>query len=188
MALGQSLRYQQNNPESYWWINRDQPKTKHDKSRIACIFIGIYCIFNCGVIKSLWSFVVTMGGNRLNLAFKWVIIYTTLWESLSYPPVTVHEDKIARMQRSFVYAPSQWEMTLHCYVVSHWLGAYTKLFLRMSLPPDLFAMMTSSNGNIFRVTGHLCGKFTGHRWISHTKASDAELWCLLWSASEWRVG
>ena len=23
------------------------------------------------------------------------------------------------------------------------------------------AMMTSSNGNIFRVTGHLCGKFTG---------------------------
>ena len=23
--------------------------------------------------------------------------------------------------------------------------------------------MTSSNGNIFRVTGHLCGEFTGHR-------------------------
>ena len=38
-------------------------------------------------------------------------------------------------------------------------------------------MMTSSNGNIFRVTGHLCGKFTGPRWISRTKASDAELWC-----------
>ena len=37
--------------------------------------------------------------------------------------------------------------------------------------------MTSSNGNIFRVTGHLCGKFTGPRWISRTKASDAELWC-----------
>ena len=28
-------------------------------------------------------------------------------------------------------------------------------------------MMTSSNGNIFRVTGHLCGEFT----------SDADLWC-----------
>ena len=25
-----------------------------------------------------------------------------------------------------------------------------------------------------RVTGHLCGEFTGHRWIPHTKASDAE--------------
>ena len=45
-------------------------------------------------------------------------------------------------------------------------------------------MMTSSNGNIFRVTGHLCGEFTGPRWIPCTKASDAELWCFLSSASE----
>ena len=28
-------------------------------------------------------------------------------------------------------------------------------------------MMTSSNGNIFCVTGHLCGEFTGPRWILH---------------------
>ena len=40
-------------------------------------------------------------------------------------------------------------------------------------------MMTSPNGNIFRVTGHLCGEFTGHRWIPLTKSSDAELWCFL---------
>ena len=33
-------------------------------------------------------------------------------------------------------------------------------------------MMKSSNGNIFRVTGHLCGEFTDHRWIPRTKASD----------------
>ena len=38
-------------------------------------------------------------------------------------------------------------------------------------------MMTSSNGNIFRVTGYLCGEFTGHRWIPHTKTSDTELLC-----------
>ena len=38
--------------------------------------------------------------------------------------------------------------------------------------------------NIFRVTGHLCGEFTGHRWIPLTKASEAELWCFLWSAPE----
>ena len=44
--------------------------------------------------------------------------------------------------------------------------------------------MTSSNGNIFRVTGPLCGEFTGHRWIPRTKASDAELLCFLWSAAE----
>ena len=33
-------------------------------------------------------------------------------------------------------------------------------------------MMTSSNGNIFRVTGPLCGEITGHRWIPLTNASD----------------
>ena len=35
----------------------------------------------------------------------------------------------------------------------------------------------------FGVTGHLCGEFTGPRWIPRTKASDGRLWCLLWSAS-----
>ena len=46
------------------------------------------------------------------------------------------------------------------------------------------SMMMSSNGNILCITGHLCGEFTGSRWIPHTKAIDAELWCFLWSASE----
>ena len=45
-------------------------------------------------------------------------------------------------------------------------------------------MMTTSNGNIFRVTGHSCGEFIGHRWIPLTKPSDAELWWFLWSAPE----
>ena len=34
--------------------------------------------------------------------------------------------------------------------------------------------MTSSNGNIFCVTGLLCGEVTGQRCISRTKGSDAE--------------
>ena len=33
----------------------------------------------------------------------------------------------------------------------------------------VYRMMTSSNGNTFRVTGPLCGEFTGHRWIPFTK-------------------
>ena len=49
------------------------------------------------------------------------------------------------------------------------------------------SMMTSSNGNIFRVTGHLCGEFTGLRWIPRTKASDAELWCFLWFVPDKRL-
>ena len=43
-----------------------------------------------------------------------------------------------------------------------------------------FIMMTSSNGNIFRVTGLLWGEFTGHHLIPLKKASDAELWCLFY--------
>ena len=54
------------------------------------------------------------------------------------------------------------------------------------VPVTHWNKMTSSNGNIFRVVaGHLCGEFTGHRWIPRTKASDdAELWYFLWSAPE----
>ena len=48
-------------------------------------------------------------------------------------------------------------------------------------------MMTSSNGNSFRVTGPLCGEFTGHRWIPLTKARDAELWCFLCHALNTRL-
>ena len=52
---------------------------------------------------------------------------------------------------------------------------------------NIRVVMTSSNENILRVTGLLCGEFTGDRWIPLTKASDAELWCFLWSASEQTV-
>ena len=58
------------------------------------------------------------------------------------------------------------------------------LYSYISIASLVCSMMTSSNGNIFRATGHLCGEFTGLRWIPHTKASDAELWYFLWSASE----
>ena len=33
-----------------------------------------------------------------------------------------------------LYAPSQWETTLQCNVVSHWLGAYTKWSLYHTFP------------------------------------------------------
>ena len=41
-----------------------------------------------------------------------------------------------------------------------------------------------SNGSVFRVTGPLCGEFTGHQWIPLSKASDAELCCFLWFAPD----
>ena len=51
-------------------------------------------------------------------------------------------------------------------------------------PQFSYTMMTSSNGNIFRVTGHFCREFTGYRWIPCTKASNMELWCFRWSEPE----
>ena len=36
------------------------------------------------------------------------------------------------------------------------------------------ALLFCRNGIIFRATGPLCGEFTGHQWIPHTKASDAD--------------
>ena len=58
--------------------------------------------------------------------------------------------------------------------------AVTQKFCLFDTPIYCNGMMTSSNGDIFHVTGPLCGEFTGHRWIPRTKASDAELWCFLW--------
>ena len=58
-------------------------------------------------------------------------------------------------------------------------AVYLYVWLQQTQP-----MMTSSNGSTYCVTGLLCGEFTGHRWIPHTKASDAEFWYFLWSAPE----
>ena len=62
------------------------------------------------------------------------------------------------------------------------LRVFNRITLAVIEMMEIDIMMTSSNGSIFRVTGLLCGEFTGHRWILHTKASGAELWCFLWSA------
>ena len=45
-------------------------------------------------------------------------------------------------------------------------------------------MMTSSNGNIFRVTGSLCGEFTGPGEFPTQRTSNAWLWYFLWSTSK----
>ena len=45
-------------------------------------------------------------------------------------------------------------------------------------------MITSSNGNIFRVNGPLWEESNGNQWIPLTKVSDAELWSFLWPTPE----
>ena len=80
--------------------------------------------------------------------------------------------------QSFNYIFNLSENTTMCMHISN--HNYTKVIWKMLL----FYMMTSTNGNVFRVTGPLCGGFTGHRWIPLTKCSNTELWYFLWSAPE----
>ena len=50
-----------------------------------------------------------------------------------------------------------------CSKITHDSPKETTLNAIHALVGTTITMMTSSNGNIFRVTGHLCGIFTGHR-------------------------
>ena len=88
----------------------------------------------------------------------------------------------AKTYRKWIWSPwsLQWR---HMSVMAYWITG-NSVVCSIADNKWYINMMTSSNGNIFRVTGHLCGKFTGSRWIPRTKAGDAELWCFLWSASE----
>ena len=67
------------------------------------------------------------------------------------------------------------------------LGEYSDGLSSYYIYSVLYDMMTSSNGNIFRITGSLCREFTGHWWTPLTKASDEKLWCFLWSVPEQMV-
>ena len=49
--------------------------------------------------------------------------------------------------------PRYWRLVWLCIVPCHWWQRHNSL--------ESIFMMTSSNGNIFRVTGPLCGEFTG---------------------------
>ena len=49
------------------------------------------------------------------------------------------------------------------FCIKHMLGELWINNIRSS--NVIYSMMTSSNENIFRVTGHLCGESTGPRWI-----------------------
>ena len=54
-------------------------------------------------------------------------------------------------------------------IVSSYISQYCVTTINQSVIERWQNMMTSSNGNIFRVTGPLCGEFTGPRWIPRTQ-------------------
>ena len=128
-------------------------------------FVARMSYYFCGLITAMW------------------------WHSPVYP---MFNKSKGTNQKPQVKASLCW---LHFFSFFFWIISLIRLlalllFSYMERPgvnehlASLGYMMTSSNGNIFRVTGHLCRESTGHRWIPSTKASDAELWCFLWSVPE----
>ena len=92
------------------------------------------------------------------------------------------------MQRLLFYVKSSSSKT-HILICQNWCECVLYFGLsNMQTQWDVcrkWTMMTSSNGNIFpRYWPFVRGI---HRWIPRTNASDAELWCFLWSAPEWRL-
>ena len=89
---------------------------------------------------------------------------------------TVHEKNgIMGWIRYMIYLKmdSWWIVFNVIFTIKKWMDLNDKTLFRAI---QNMTFMTSSNGNIFHGTGHLCGQFTGDRWI--------ELWCFLWSAPE----
>ena len=99
--------------------------------------------------------------------------------------IVIISNKIVDLCRSLTHilagcCTGTWEIA--CLSRCQWVKQSWRIWINRSL-----IMMTSSKGNIFRVTGPLCREFTGHRSIPLSKASEAELWCFHWSTPEQTV-
>ena len=94
--------------------------------------------------------------------------------------MTWRHKKPGRQQATIV--STQFSQNVHWSRCQKGLGAWTKrsIFCARHIRSSFLGfvhvhdIMTSSNGNIFRVTGPLCGEFTGDRWIPLTKAHSVE--------------
>ena len=80
-----------------------------------------------------------------------------------------------------MYAPS--------YIMIMYDGAYMCSLNRWEITVHACAIMTLSNRNIFRVTDHLCGEFTGRRWqrpVTHSYDVVFYLRLNKWFSKCWR--
>ena len=102
--------------------------------------------------------------------FRFVYRALSVWAQFQY------KDRFSRCRTYIIKIRWSWDRLVFI------IGLHIETTLWWVDGVDGSTMMTSSNGSIFRVTGPLCGEFTGHWWIPLTKASDAELRCFLWSA------
>ena len=119
----------------------------------------------------------------------WIDLYWCNWQLFSFVVLS----SIYILIPTMIYTYNDYLSDIHIYAIYSQINGLTMRSYDAHLPwsnvlqldeRDFYHMMTSSNGNIFRVTGPLCGEFTGHRLIPRTKASEAELCCFLSSVPE----
>ena len=118
--------------------------------------------------------------NRVCLSMNRNSRYDPVFLSMRPDVLSTNRTSAEYMCKSMTWNKTLWTASDIDQTRTHIILWPKQLFFNNSA--ELFNMMTSSNGNIFRVTGLLCGEFTSHRWIPITKARDAELWCFIWSA------
>ena len=150
---------------------------KHTRLKSACFAYIIWWKQSSGACNSF--FIMVSDLNKTDYRVLWMVS----WQD----PISLNGNGFLMMGLEDL--PSSWrlqcasELSAGVTRVSfYWDGRRKYRWKEILLENKI--RMTSSNGKIFRVTGHLCGEFTGFRWIPYTKASGTEIWCFLWSASE----
>ena len=119
--------------------------------------------------------------HKISIIFSWIMCEMHSWEiamfriRFMWPPWGLPGS--CRSQVGPMLAP--WTLLSGCLFGCkqsiELRGGHSQRFSDMRICTMLFVvrrqnfMMTSSNGNIFRVTGHLCTEFTGPRWIPRTQ-------------------
>ena len=157
-----------------WWLCADQA-TCHYLNQWWLVYWRIYASLGLNELYP-WSgpVPISLGWRRKCIPFHRLID----WMFKGF----VYQADNQNISKALNHWPFVW--VNHCWHLSVVDSPQKGPVLWTLFPCNDVTMMTSSNGNIFRVTGLLCGEFTGPRWIPRTKASDAELWCLLWSTPE----
>ena len=151
------------------WMDSPLVGDRYKDSIVQCVWSSAFSkITTVQVIASFgWSVAMTILLHFMTMH----VLYQPCSRSLNDLQTTGH-DFLKLYQRLLVILEYSWLF---------WTAPTSLLakFIDISGPSKIhsrFVMMTSSNGNIFR--------FTGPRWIPSTKASDAGLWCFIWSAPE----
>ena len=111
----------------------------------------VLTVYDCYFFISLWT-ISTIGvtGNALVIH----VMRKNKWVFISMYSSPIFGSCIPHFLILYLHVYTVISHNAYCYLIAD-------MVLCITLSAHSYIMMTSSNGNIFRVTGHLCGEFTG---------------------------